>query len=87
MNNQTTSRDRRLHTSLEVVYFYKEIELSDKLQGSQTAEVVVLCDDQNKYYGIQPVDRPDFLWGLDYFLSKWSDLKITMNILKRSINK
>ncbi|MDR6779408.1 MULTISPECIES: hypothetical protein [Paenibacillus] len=59
------------------------VELGDKLQGSQTREVVVLWDEDNANYGVEVIGRSDFWWELDYYLSAWSDLKKTGNINKR----
>jgi hypothetical protein len=59
------------------------IMLGDRLQGSITAEVVVLWDEENKNYGVEIIGRDDFWWELDYYLSKWHDLKRTGNINKR----
>lgn len=60
------------------------IKLGDKLKGSQTAEVVVLWDEENNEYRVEILGRTDFWWKLDYFLEKWSDLEITGNVNKRA---
>lgn len=60
------------------------IQLGDKLQGSNTTEVVVLWDEENQNYGVEILGQTDFWWELDYFLGKWHDLKKTGNVNKRT---
>lgn len=62
----------------------QEIKLGDKLQGKQTAEVVVLWDEENNEYGVELVGKPECWVKLDYFLSKWNDLEVTGNVNKRT---
>lgn len=60
-----------------------EILLGDKLKGSQTAEVVVLFDNEKNEVGVQVIEHPEFWFTLDRFLFAWSDLIKTGSILER----
>ena len=62
----------------------REVNLGDKLKGKQTAEVVVLKDDEPGKFCVQVISNKLFVFDLDKFLNEWDDLEYTGSVLERN---
>jgi hypothetical protein len=60
------------------------IMLGDKIKGLQSADMVVVWDEENKEYGVEAVSEFDCYLTLDEFLEYWgTSVKKLGSTLKR----
>jgi hypothetical protein len=61
-----------------------EIQLGDKLKGSQSSEVVVLLDLKTNNHIVEVIENTNYWFPLDNFLNSWGSSVIkTGSILER----
>jgi hypothetical protein len=61
------------------------IMLGDKIKGLQSADMVVVWDEENKEYGVEAISHFDYYSTLDEFLEYWGiSVKKIGSIVKRN---